>query len=160
MAWYHQILCKGDWRSDYENGQRNHVDLSDRNQQRHLCKNPRSSKPEQVVCLNLKIDFEFSSVSCPNSAYLLWPPALGFSSTNLLFIRYETITNVFFICQDYKMRYARDAYKSKSNTSGNILLLHPQKSVQVLVGPFPSLDDCIRHRVNVSFSLFLLFAWF
>ena len=58
------------------------------------------------------------------------------------------------------MRYARDAYKSKSNTSGNILLLHPQKSVQVLVGPFPSLDDCIRHRVNVSFSLFLLFAWF
>ena len=160
MAWYHQILCKGDWRSDYENGQRNHVDLSDRNQQRHLCKNPRSSKPEQVAFLNLKIDSHVLLSVMSQLGLFIVTACSGIFIYQFVIYQVWNHYKCFFICQDYKMRYARDAYKSKSNTSGNILLLHPQKSVQVLVGPFPSLDDCIRHRVNVSFSLFLLFAWF
>ena len=35
-----------------------------------------------------------------------------------------------------------------------------KESFSVPLWPSSSLDDCIRHRVNVSCSLFLLFAWF
>ena len=42
--------------------------------------------------------------------------------------------------------------------SGNLLLLHPEKSLQVLVGTLPGLDDCLCHRINVSLKLFFLYS--
>ena len=37
---------------------------------------------------------------------------------------------------------------------GHLLLLCPKESFQVLVGPFPGLDDIFRHSLNVSFPFF------
>ena len=43
--------------------------------------------------------------------------------------------------------------------SGNLLLLHPEKPVQVLVGTLPGLDDCLCHRINVRFKHFPFPHW-